>query len=334
MKQTIKNIASLLLTCTLLAASCGCAVKSEPAPPEKDLIVVGFSQLGSESDWRIANTQSMLDALSEENGFDLLFDNAKQKQENQFLAIRNFIQQGVDYIVLAPIAETGWDSVLQEAKDAGLPVIIVDRQIQVEDESLYVSWVGSDFLKEGRTAVQWLENEISLKRMQNENIRILHIQGTDGATAQILRTHALNSAVASHPLWSIAARLQGEFTEACGYEVVRDFLETGESFNVIYSENDNMTFGAMQALDEAGLTYGPDGDIIIITFDAVHAALEECLAGNINLCVECNPMHGPRVANLIRQLEAGETPEKLVYVDETWFSYRRISESDLSERPY
>lgn len=334
MKRMITHLSLLILSCALLLLFTGCGAPAAEAEPEKDLIVVGFSQLGSESDWRIANTQSMQDALSEENGFDLIFDNAKQKQENQFLAIRNFIQQGVDYIVLAPIAETGWDSVLQEAKSAGLPVIIVDRQVQVADDSLYISWVGSDFLKEGRTACQWLENEISLKGMQNEDIRILHIQGTDGATAQLLRTHALNSAVASHPRWSVAARLQGEFTEARGYEVVRDFLETGEAFNVIYSENDNMTFGAMQALDEAGLKYGSDGDIIIITFDAVRSALEECLSGNINLCVECNPMHGPRIANLIRQLEAGETPEKLVYVDETWFSSRSISESALSERPY
>ena len=324
-------LAALILLVSICCAGCG---QNDVPVQEEDLIRVGFSQVGSESDWRMANTASMISALSEENGFELIFDNAKQRQENQLLAIRNFIQQDVDYIVLAPIAESGWDDVLQEAKDAGIPVIIVDRQIAVSDESLYTSWVGSNFLEEGQRAIRWLEGTIQQQGRLNQPLRILHIMGTDGATAQIQRTKALNDAVRTHPGWKIVSRLRGEYTEAKAYELVRDFLQTGEEIDVIYSENDNMTFGAIRALEEAGIRCGTDGDVMIISFDAVRDALELCLEGKISVCVECNPLHGPRVASLIRQLEAGETPAKLTYVDETFFSPGVLSEEIISGREY
>lgn len=324
-------LAALILLVSICCAGCG---QNDVPVQEEDLIRVGFSQVGSESDWRMANTASMISALSEENGFELIFDNAKQRQENQLLAIRNFIQQDVDYIVLAPIAESGWDDVLQEAKDAGIPVIIVDRQIAVGDESLYTSWVGSNFLEEGQRAIRWLEGTIQQQGRLNQPLRILHIMGTDGATAQIQRTKALNDAARTHPGWKIVSRLKGEYTEAKAYELVRDFLQTGEEIDVIYSENDNMTFGAIRALEEAGIRCGTDGDVMIISFDAVRDALKLCLEGKISVCVECNPLHGPRVASLIRQLEAGETPAKLTYVDETFFSPGVLSEEIISGREY
>lgn len=324
-------LAALILLVSICCAACG---KKAVPVQEEDLIRVGFSQVGSESDWRMANTASMISALSEENGFELIFDNAKQRQENQLLAIRNFIQQDVDYIVLAPIAESGWDDVLQEAKDAGIPVIIVDRQIAVGDESLYTSWVGSNFLEEGQRAIRWLEGTVQQQGRLNQPLRILHIMGTDGATAQIQRTKALNDAARTHPGWKIVSRLRGEYTEAKAYELVRDFLKTGEEIDVIYSENDNMSFGAIRALEEAGIRCGTDGDVMIISFDAVRDALKLCLEGKISVCVECNPLHGPRVASLIRQLEAGETPAKLTYVDETFFSQGVLSEELISGREY
>ena len=336
-KAAGKRFRLLCCLCSVLIlvsqALYGCGEKDVPVRDEK-LIRVGFSQVGSESDWRMANTASMISALSESSGFELIFDNAKQRQENQFLAIRNFIQQDVDYIVLAPIAESGWDDVLQEAKNAGIPVIIVDRQIDVGDESLYTSWVGSNFLAEGERAIRWLEGAIQQQGRLNQPLRILHIQGTDGATAQIQRTKALNDAVRTHPGWTVVSRLKGEYTEAKAYELVRDFLSSGEPIDVIYSENDNMSFGAIRALDEAGISYGRDGDVMIISFDAVRDALKLCLEGKINICVECNPLHGPRVASLITQLESGETPPKLTYVDETFFSSGVLSEELIEEREY
>ena len=321
-----------LVFCLLLTAGCGKQEKEAANTP--NLIRVGFSQVGSESDWRIANTKSMTEALSEENGFELLLDNAKQKQENQFLAIRNFIQQEVDYIVIAPISEFGWDNVLKEARDAHIPVIIVDRQIKVDDDSLYTCWVGSDFYAEGHTAVNWLIGELERAHRTKEEINILHIQGTDGATAQLMRTKALKDAVADQKQWHIVDVLKGEYTEAKSYELVRDFLKSGTEFNVIYSENDNMTFGAIRALDEAGITYGPDGDVIIISFDAVRRALQACIDGKINLCVECNPLHGPRVADIIRRLEQGNSLPKKNFLEENSFTSGSLIPELIETRQY
>ena len=329
----MKKLCTLFLVlCLLFTAGCG-RQKTEDTGSQ-NLIRVGFSQVGSESDWRIANTKSMTEALSEENGFELLFDNAKQKQENQFLAIRNFILQEVDYIVIAPIAEYGWDNVLEEAHAAGIPVIIMDRQIQVSDDSLYTCRVGSDFYAEGRTAVDWLTQTLKEEGRAEDTIRILHIQGTDGATAQLMRTKALVDAVADRERWNIVEVLKGEYTEAKSYELVRDFLETGQKFDVIYSENDNMTFGAIRALDEAGITYGPDGDVIIISFDAVRQALQYCIEGKIDLCVECNPLHGPRVADIIRRLEHGHTLPKKNYLEENSFTAGSLIPELIDLRQY
>ena len=324
----------VLLMSLLATALCVSACGREMAAEDPGLIRVGFSQVGSESNWRMANTASMTAALSEEEGFELLFDNAKQRQENQLLAIRNFIQQDVDYIVLAPIAEAGWDDVLHEARDAGIPVIIVDRRIDVGDRDLYVSWVGSDFLREGERAVAWLEKELDRRGDAGKPLRILHIRGTDGATSQLMRTRALEEAVEAHPEWEIAASLPGEYTEAKSYELVRDYLRTDRDIDVVYSENDNMSFGAIRALEESGLSCGKDGDVMILSFDAVREALRLCMEGKINACAECNPLHGPRVAALIRQLESGEIPEKETYVEEMFFDTDMLTEELILWREY
>ncbi|MGM9603754.1 MAG: ABC transporter substrate-binding protein [Faecousia sp.] len=322
----MKKTFSMLLAVLLLL--CGCGAE---APVEPKLTRVGFSQLGAESDWRVANTDSMMQAFSEENGYELLYDNARQKQANQLVAVRNFIVQGVDIIVIAPAEETGWDTVLQEAKNAGIPVIIVDREVAVEDTGLYLTQIGSDFLAEGLQAVNWLEETLADRR---EEVNILHIQGTYGATAQILRSKAIEDAVQCHENWQFAAQLSGDFTESKGYEVVRDYLAANRDIDVIYSENDNMTFGAMQALDEAGITYGEGGDVIIISFDAVRRALQDCMAGKINLCVECNPLHGPRVDELIRQYFAGQSIPKQIFVEETVFTPDMLTPEFIDARQY
>jgi len=322
-------MAAVLFTCS--------ACQSQQDNSKSESIVVGFSQVGSESSWRVANSESMKKALSEENGYELIFDDAKQKQENQYKAIRTFIQQQVDYIVLAPITEKGWDDVLCEAKEAGIPVIIVDRQVDVSDESLYTSWVGSDFQKEGENAMEWLSKELSDRGKENEPINILHVRGTNGATAQILRTAGLMSAVSSNPNWTVTTVLDGEYTEAKAYELTKEYLleiEPEDIPDVIYSENDNMTFGVIKALDEAGIEHGGEKGVIIISFDAVRSSLEKCLAGEINLCVECNPLHGPRVANLIQQIEAGNIPQKKSFVGEAYFSIGNISEDIIKARQY
>ena len=322
----MKRMLNMFILLALLL--CGCV---QQAPPEKKLTKVGFSQLGAESDWRVANTDSMVAALSEENGYELLYENARQKQANQLVAVRNFIVQGVDIIVIAPLEETGWDAVLQEAKNAGIPVLIVDREVAVEDTDLYLTQIGSDFLTEGQQAVRWLEETLTDRQ---EDVNILHIQGTYGATAQLLRSRAIQDGVEAHENWHFAAQLAGDFTETKSYEVVRDFLAENRDIDVIYSENDNMTFGAMRALDEAGITYGQGGDVMIISFDAVRRALSLCMEGKINLCVECNPLHGPRVDELIRQYLAGSPIPKQIFVEETVFTPDSLTPELLAERQY
>lgn len=316
----------------------GYGKKLDTGEQETELIRVGFSQVGAESSWRVANSESMKNALSEEKGFELIFDDAKQKQENQYKAIRTFIQQQVDFIVLAPITETGWDDVLQEAKQAGIPVIIMDRQIAVEDESLYSSWVGSDFYKESEIAMGWLEEELAARGKDQEEIGILHIMGTEGATAQIYRTMGLYDKLESQENWNVVEVLKGEYTEAKAYELTSEYLRknrnAAKNIDVIYSENDNMTFGVIRALEEAGISYGGEDGIIIISFDAVKSALEQCLAGKINLCVECNPLHGPRVGNLIHQLIGRHEPQKNSFVGETYFTYDTITQARIDDRAY
>ncbi|MDF2655614.1 MAG: monosaccharide transporter substrate-binding protein family [Bacillota bacterium] len=330
-KSLVFLLAALLIIG--LAACGGTSGGDAAAPPEDDanaLIVVGFSQVGAESDWRTANTQSMKDTFVEANGYKLIFDDAQQKQENQITAIRNFIQQEVDYIVLAPVTETGWDTVLQEAKDAGIPVIIVDRMIDVSDDSLYTAWVGSDFRQEGDKAAAWIVENFKDK----DPVNIVHIQGTIGSSAQIGRTAGLEDAVAKNSNLKIIAQQSGEFTQAKGQEVMESVLKQNDKIDVVYCENDNEAFGVIDALEAAGKTYGRDGDIKIISFDATNAGLTDTLAGKINYNVECNPLHGPRVEKIIKQLESGGTPDKKAYVDEAAFDATTITQADIDARSY
>lgn len=264
----------------------------------------------------------MKSTFSEENGYELIFDDAQQKQENQLTAIRNFIQQEVDYILLAPVTETGWDTVLQEAKDAGIPVIIVDRMVDVSDDSLYTTWIGTDSLLEGRKAAEWLNAYTTAKGIDAKDVNIVDIQGTIGSTAQIGRSKGLEEGVDNYG-WNLLAQQSGEFTQAKGQEVMESMLKQYDNINVVYCENDNEAFGAIDAIEAAGKTVGSDianGEIMVISFDTTNAGLTDTLAGKITCDVECNPLHGPRAEELIKALEAGEEVEKLNYVDEEIFA--------------
>lgn len=332
MKKILALVLASILALSLVA--CGGTKTDTPAADGDDLIVVGFSQVGAESDWRTANTTSMKETFTEANGYKLIFDDAQQKQENQIKAIRSFIQQEVDYIVLAPVTETGWDTVLTEAKNAKIPVIIVDRMVKVSDDSLYTAWVGSDFRSEGDKAAEWLDTYLKSVGRENEQINIVHIQGTIGASAQIGRTDGLNAGVEAHDNWKIVAQQTGEFTQARGQEVMESVLKSTSDIDVVYCENDNEAFGAIDALKAAGKTYGKDGDIIIISFDSTRQGLTRTLSGEINYNVECNPLHGPRVESIIQQLEKGETPQKIAYVDEVAFDCATITQEIVDARAY
>lgn len=322
-----RKIVAALLTVAMAAAmlvGCGGGGGSDAGTDGgdsdggSDVITVGFSQVGAESDWRTANSESMKETFSEANGYKLIFDDAQQKQENQITAIRNFIQQEVDYIVLAPVTETGWDTVLQEAKDADIPVIIVDRMVDVSDDSLYTAWVGSDFKLEGQKACAWLAAYAEAKGLSEVNI--VDIQGTIGASAQIGRTEALNEAVKENG-WNLLAQQTGEFTQAKGQEVMESMLKQYDNINVVYCENDNEAFGAIDAIEAAGKTVGPDGDILVMSFDTTNAGITDTLSGKIICNTECNPLHGPRVEEIIKALEAGKDVDKQAFVEEGIFAY-------------
>ena len=324
-----KVLAVLLCAAMTAALAVGCGgskgsdssdKSSDSSSSSDDVITVGFSQVGAESDWRTANSQSMKDTFSKENGYDLIFDDAQQKQENQITAIRNFIQQEVDYILLAPVTETGWDTVLQEAKDADIPVIIVDRMVDVSDDSLYTTWIGTDALCEGRKAAEWLNGFAEAKGIAASDIHIADIQGTIGSTAQIGRTEGLEEAAKEYG-WNIVAQQTGEFTQAKGQEVMESMLKQHDNINVVYCENDNEAFGAIDAIEAAGKTVGPDGDILVMSFDTTNAGLTDTLSGKIICDTECNPLHGPRVEEIIKKLEDGKDVDKKAYVEEEMFAY-------------
>ncbi len=332
-----KGLLALAVCLVFLFSGC---INAKPPTAEdseenpENLIVVGFSQVGAESEWRVANTESMKAALSEANGYELFFDDARNEQENQIRAIRTFIQQDVDYIVFSPRVETGWNSILQEAKEADIPVIVIDRDIEVTDRSLYTAYIGSDFRKEGDTAVQWLEDLLERQGRVDDPIRIVHIQGTIDSSAQIGRTAALEQALERHPQWELVDQVDGDFTRAKAYEVMGTILEKTTDINVVYCENDGEALGAIDAMEEAGLKCNADDGVIVISFDATRLGLTWCLQGRIALNVECNPLQGPYVAGMIQQMERQETVERVKYIDETWFDCYTITQEMIDGRGY
>ena len=334
MKKSFAIVMFLILCILAISCDSSFSSKEETVNVEDEIsdeyIVVGFSQLGAESDWRSANTESMKAAFTTADGYKLIFEDGQQKQTNQITAIRTFIQQEVDYIVLAPVTETGWDTVLQEAKDAGIPVIIVDRMVDVSDESLFTCWVGSDFELEGRKMAEWLNQYTLKEKIDPSFIHIVNIQGTIGASAQIGRTKGLTDAARENG-WSLLAEVTGDFTQAKGKEVMESLLKQYDDINVVYCENDNEAFGAIEAIEEAGRKIGSDiasGEIMVLSFDGVKKeAMEYVLQDKITCIAECNPLHGPRVKAIIEALEAGVTPDKYSYVDEEIYSASEVVSS-------
>jgi simple sugar transport system substrate-binding protein len=333
MNKMLKKLAGMLLLSTIMIG-CGRSVATgdmtnfnenteENDTKADSLITVGFSQLGAESDWRSANTESMLGAFTEENGYELVYKNGQQKQANQITAIRMFIQQEVDYIVLAPATEDGWDSVLSEARDANIPVIIVDRRVNAADKNLYSCWVGSDFELEGKKMAAWIKAFTESKGIAAEDLHIVNIQGSIGSTAQIGRTRGLANAARENG-WDLMAEVSGDFTETKGREVMGALLKRFSDINIVYCENDNEAIGAIDAIESAGKKAGSDienGEIMVVSFDGVNEkALSYAREGKISCIAECNPLHGTRVEALIKTLEAGNTPDKFNYVDEKIYS--------------
>ncbi|HET9594784.1 MAG TPA: ABC transporter substrate-binding protein [Anaeromyxobacteraceae bacterium] len=295
-------------------------------------ITLGFSQIGAESEWRTANTQSIKDAAAAA-GINLKFSDAQQKQENQIKAIRSFIAQKVDVIAFSPVVETGWEPVLREAKAAKIPVILSDRAVDTKDDSLWVSFMGSDFVEEGRRAANWLLGYAPVKDLAAKGtVNIVELQGTVGSAPAIDRKKGFEDVLKAHPNYKVIRSQTGDFTRAKGKEVMEAFLKAeGKNINVLYAHNDDMAIGAIQAIEEAGLK--PGKDIVIVSIDAVKGAFEAMMAGKLNATIECSPLLGPQLMAAVKDLKAGKTLPKRIVTQEGVFP-AEVAAAEYPKRKY
>ncbi len=330
MKKLMKTYCKMMIALALTAIV-SCTQKSAEAPTStengtnQNKIVVGFSQIGAESAWRSAETKSIQEE-AKNRGIDLRFSDAQQKQENQIKALRTFILQKVSAIILAPVVETGWEPVLREAKAAGIPVILVDRGIKTDDESLYSTLIASDFVEEGRKAATWLAEKTKGKAY------IVELQGTPGAAPAIDRKNGFAETLKKHPEMKIMKSQTGEFTRAKGKEVMEAFLKAEpKKIQAVYAHNDDMALGAIQAIEEAGLK--PGQDIVLVSVDGVKEAFQAMVDGKLNATVECNPLLGPAAFDAVDSIMAKKTIEKKTIIDDKVFDSASAKET-ITTRHY
>ena len=311
----MKRIIALGTALLMLLLTAGCEKQSETDKPTAS-VVVGFSQLGAESSWRIANTVSMENA-AKEAGFGLMMENANQKQEKQIDAIRSFIAYQVDVIVFSPIVENGWDNVLNEAKKAGIPVILMDRMIETADESLYTAYVGADFYAEGRRAGEYLIRKADATAA--EHLNIAEISGTIDSTPMRDRQRGFMDVINEDPRFTVIDSICGDFLRSKGEECATELLERygRDGIDVIYSHNDSMILGVLDILEQNGIE--PGKDMILITVDGEKEAVDALKAGKLNCVVQCTPKLGEAVMKLVRSLTAGEQVDKITHPDEGVF---------------
>ncbi len=313
------------------ASDAGSSVAAAPAPaPEtkgNDKLVVGFAQIGQESGWRDAETASIQFFAGQNlDTIDLKFADAQQKQENQIKAIKSFIEMGVDVIGLAPVVETGWDAVFTEAKEAGIPIVLVDRMAKV-DEELYATFIGSDFIEEGKNAA------IEMSSLLGGQGKIVELEGTVGASAANDRKKGFDDEIAAnHSGIEILASQTGDFTRAKGKEVMESFLKTyGAEIKGVYAHNDDMALGAIEAIKEAGMK--PGVDVKVVSIDGVKGIFEAMAAGEANVTVECNPLLGPQFFDTCMKLKNGESVEKWIKSEEGIYRADTAA-ADLPNRKY
>jgi simple sugar transport system substrate-binding protein len=304
------------------------ALSALSAHAEDKQITLGFAQVGAESAWRTANTESVKSAAADAK-IKLKFSDAQQKQENQIKAIRSYIAQKVDVIAFSPVVESGWEPVLLEAKAAKIPVILTDRNIDVKDTSLYVTMIGSDFMEEGRRGGHWLADHY---KNDKGPINIAELQGTVGSAPANDRHSGLLEVIKNDPKFKIIASQSGDFTLAGGKQVMEAFIKTyGNKINVVYAHNDDMALGAIQAMEEAGMH--PGKDVIVVSFDATKGGFQAMAAGKMNVDVECSPLLGPQLMSAVKDVVAGKPLPKRILTEETVFP-QSVAEQTLPTRKY
>ena len=327
-KFSVAVAGGLLLASTL--AACGGsdeAAGGGGSGTGGDKITLGFAQVGAESGWRTANTKSIQESATAA-GIDLKFIDGQGKQENQIKAIRNFITQRVDVIAFSPVVESGWDTVLKEAKDAGIPVILTDRAVDSQDTSLYKTFIGSDFVEEGKKAGQWLVKEYEGK---NEPVNIVELQGSPGAAPAIDRKEGFAEVIKADPKFKVVASQTGKFERTGGKQVMETFLQSQKDIDVLYAHNDDMGLGAIEAIEAAGKK--PGTDIKIITVDAVKDGMTALADGKINFIVECSPLLGPQLMDLVKKVKNNEQIPTRVITEETTFTTEQ-AKAALPSRKY
>jgi len=300
MNKLLRHALAILAFAPLSAT----AADTAPAPQPTKPIVVGFAQTGAESAWRVANTGSLKDE-ADKRGINLKFVDGQSKQENQLRAVRSFISQHVDAIVIAPIVETGWDLVLRDAKRANIPVIIMDRTVQAPDD-LYTCYIGSDFYEEGRMAIDWIAQHAG------DRVKIVEIQGEPGSAAANERHKAFVDALVKYPQFKVIDAQTANFRLAEGKQVMEALLKKhNNDIQIVFAHNDDMALGALQAIEEAGLK--PGKDIMVVSIDATKAGIQAVADGRMNCVVECNPMYGPKIYDTIDKILKGESVPKKSY---------------------
>ncbi|MFC8303004.1 ABC transporter substrate-binding protein [Specibacter sp. NPDC057265] len=322
-----KSLVAVGLAAALALTGCGGGTGDNAGSGGSGDITLGFAQVGAESGWRTANTKSVQDS-AKEAGIDLKFSDAQQKQENQIKAIRSYIQQKVDVIAFSPVVESGWDTVLKEAKDAEIPVILTDRAIDSPDKTLYKTFLGSDFVLEGEKAAEWL---IKDQEAATGDVNIVELQGTTGAAPANDRMSGFADVIKAEPKFKMIASQTGDFTRSGGKQVMEAFLKSNPTIDVVYAHNDDMALGAIEAIEAAGKV--PGKDITIISVDATKDGMTAAADGKINFIVECNPLLGDQLMDLTKKVVAGETVPERVVTEETTFDSEQ-AKAALPEREY
>jgi galactofuranose transport system substrate-binding protein len=312
----------------LLAVVCAGLVALLSSCGQKDAIVLGFSQAGVEGVWRTANSNS-IKAAAEKNGIQLHFADTGAGQEEQIVALRSFITQRVDVIAFTPVVETGWDNVLREAKKAGIPVVLTERAVRVSDRSLYTTMLGSDFVEQGRNAARWLlENTLG----RSGETLIVELRGTEGSLLSIDRGRGFQEIIATDPHFRIVRSETGNFTRAGGKSAMKALLAAeGRGIRVVYAHNDEMALGAIQAIEEARLR--PGEDITIISVDGIREAFDAMVAGKLNATVESNPLIGPQLMGVVKDVVAHRRLPHRLLVEEFVFPKESALEA-LPTRKY